>query len=68
LPKEPNKPVAIVESEKTAIIASLCILNSFGWRPAQSNGSKPNGCKGSIIGKSFFTRTRTALNLGKHRV
>jgi hypothetical protein len=30
LPKEPNKPIAIVESEKTAIIASLC-LPQFVW-------------------------------------
>jgi hypothetical protein len=30
LPKEPNKPVAIVESEKTAIIASLC-MSQFVW-------------------------------------
>jgi hypothetical protein len=30
LPKELNKPVAIVESEKTAIIASLC-MSQFVW-------------------------------------
>jgi hypothetical protein len=30
LPKNPNKPVAVVESEKTAIIASLC-MSKFVW-------------------------------------
>lgn len=30
LPKNPNKPVAVVESEKTAIIASLC-MSQFVW-------------------------------------
>ncbi len=30
LPKNPNKPVAVVESEKTAIVASLC-MSQFVW-------------------------------------
>jgi hypothetical protein len=35
LPKYPNKPVAIVEAEKTAIIASLCIPE-FVWLGSNS--------------------------------